>query len=87
MDGLVLIHKYQVVARFRDNRVDWSLLIETTDNQKHIVPVCDGAELPVLLDLVRRDRTVFFDPKSRTLSTGWNDPGDGRGDPRVSASV
>lgn len=78
MDGPILVHKYQVVARFRENRVDWSLMLETSDGQKHVVPVCDGAELPVILDVVRRDRTIFYDAKSRSLTSGWNDPGDVR---------
>ncbi|MBL8877506.1 MAG: hypothetical protein JNG88_00175 [Phycisphaerales bacterium] len=76
MDGPILVHKYQVVARFRENRVDWNLMLETSDGQKHVVPVCDGAELPIILDVVRRDRTIFFDAKSCSLSSGWNDPGD-----------
>lgn len=78
MDNPILVRKYQVLARFRENRVDWNLMIETSDGEKHVVPVCDGAELPIVLDIVRRDRTVYFDPKSRTLTTGWNDPGDAR---------
>ncbi|MBU0641055.1 MAG: hypothetical protein KKB50_19505 [Planctomycetes bacterium] len=69
------VDKYQVAAKFRQNVVEWTFAVETEDGQQHQLAIVDVASIPVLLELVQKDETVFFDPEARTLSTGWNDPG------------
>jgi len=49
--------------------------LETDAGEHYTLPVRDGEEIPVLLDICRRDPTIHFDPQAQTLSTGWNDPG------------
>lgn len=75
MNGGQSVKRYQFVAVLRDGVVEWSLALETDDGQRHTLRVRDGEEVPVLLDLLRRDATVYFDPESKTLRTGWNLPG------------
>lgn len=75
MDGLRHVEKYQFVAAIRETTVDWSLGIEVEGGERYLLPITDGAEVPILLDLFRRDPTVFYDPKNRRVSTGWNKPG------------
>lgn len=70
------INKYAVHATFKQGSVTWVFSVETAGGDKHQIEVLDGAEIPILLDLVRRDKTVYFDGATRTLSTGWNDPGE-----------
>ena len=63
---------------------DWPVLIgrwlalrgvETANGERYDLDIIDGAEIPLLLDLVRSDRSVYYDPKTRTICSGWNDPG------------
>lgn len=68
------VNKYAVSARLEGKGVVWQFRIET-ERGRHELDIADGAEVPILLDLVRKDRSVFYNPESRTLSTGWNDPG------------
>jgi len=75
MDAGQHVNKYQVTATFRGDVVKWRFVVETEDGEQHELPVRDGEEIPILLDLVRRDETVSFDPRTRLLSTGWNNPG------------
>ena len=69
------VNKYQVTAKFREGVVEWAFLLETDAGEHYTLPVRDGEEIPVLLDICRRDPTMYFDPRTQTLSTGWNDPG------------
>ncbi|MBK8913491.1 MAG: hypothetical protein IPM64_02630 [Phycisphaerales bacterium] len=69
------VDKYQFVATLRETTVDWSLSLELEGGQKHTIAITDGAEVPLLLDLLRKDPSIYFDPKNRRLSTGWNSPG------------
>lgn len=69
------VDKYQFVATLRETTVDWSLSLELEGGQKHTIPITDGAEVPLLLDLLRKDPSIYFDAKNRRLSTGWNSPG------------
>lgn len=75
MEPGLLVNKYQVVAQIRAGVVEWRFAVETEDGEQHTLPIHDGEEIPVLLDIVRRDTTVHYDPRSGALSTGWNDPG------------
>ncbi|MFH1748975.1 MAG: hypothetical protein ABIG44_18240 [Planctomycetota bacterium] len=69
------VNKYQVAARVADGLVEWRFAVETEDGQQHELSIRDGEEIPVLLDIVRRDTTVHYDPVNGALSTGWNNPG------------
>ena len=69
------VDKYQVTATFREGVVEWAFLLETDGGEHYTLPVRDGEEIPVLLDICRRDPTIYFDQHTQTLSTGWNDPG------------
>ncbi len=70
------VNKYAVAATFMDRVVGWKFIVETDDGARHEFPLRDGEEVPVLLDLCRHDETLFYDPASKTLSTGLNNPGD-----------
>lgn len=69
------VKKYEIVAAFRDGTVTWNFNVMTDDGAKHAVEVRDGAEIPILLDLCRRDWTIYFDTAEQSLSSGWNLPG------------
>ena len=69
------VDKYQVSASFRGGVVEWRFVVQTEDGETHELRVRDGEEIPVLLDMVRRDATVHYDPESGSLATGWNNPG------------
>jgi hypothetical protein len=75
MEHGVAVNKYQVTARFREGIVEWALSLELENGEKHEIVIKDGSEIPVLLDMARRDATIYFDPQRQRLSTGWNDPG------------
>ncbi len=68
----LIVDKYQVVAAFRGGVVEWHFAVQTEDGRSHEVAVRDGEEIPVLLDIVRKDATVRYDPQTCSLSTGWN---------------
>jgi hypothetical protein len=72
MDRDLHIDKYQVFARFRDGVIEWSLALQTENGEHYTLQVRDGEEIPILLDICRRDRQAYFDPATRTLRTGWN---------------
>lgn len=75
MDAGLPVVRYQIAARFRDSVVEWSFSVETRDGVVHRFPIRDGEEVPVLSDLCRKDKSVYFDPQTATLWTGWNYPG------------
>lgn len=68
------VKRYQVSARFHDGAVQWAFEVEVA-GKKLALDVRDGDEIPILLDICRRDWTIFFDEQTRTLTTGWNLPG------------
>lgn len=68
------IKRYQISARFEDGAVIWAFELEV-GGKKIALDVRDGAQIPILLDICRRDWTVFFDEQTRTLTTGWSLPG------------
>ena len=70
-----LVNKYLLSARFGEYGIVWSLGVETEDEKQHEISLPDGAAARALLDLARFDETLYFDPKTKTLSTGWNNPG------------
>ncbi|MBI5865128.1 MAG: hypothetical protein HZB38_11595 [Planctomycetes bacterium] len=74
-DAPKAVKKYEVVASFRDGVVHWRFGLLTEDNEKHYWDVRDGEEIPILMELCRRDWTIFYDPQTRELSSGWNLPG------------
>jgi hypothetical protein len=69
------VDKYQVAARFREGVIEWSVGLQTDSGERYTLSVRDGEEIPVLLDIFRRDPTIYFAPQTQTLSSGWNDPG------------
>jgi hypothetical protein len=75
MDLGLPIKRYQVTAGFRDGVVEWSLHLETDDGERHQLIVRDGEEVPLLLEICRHDRSIYFDSERRVLRTGWNFPG------------
>lgn len=70
--GARAIEKYEFSATMREGVIEWSLGLQTDDGQKHALRVRDGEEVPILLDLLRHDTTVYFDPAGPTVRTGWN---------------
>lgn len=75
MADALQIRRYQIVAQFRDGGVNWMFEVETADGQRASLDVRDGEEIPLLLDICRRDWTIFFQRDTQTLTTGWNIPG------------
>jgi hypothetical protein len=73
---LLNVNKYCVSARVAGGVVEWTFSVETDDGERHDLPIRDGEEIPILLSLVQKDTEVFYDPHTKTLSTGWNDPGE-----------
>lgn len=69
------VNKYKVAASLRDSAVAWTFSVETANGERYDLDIIDGAEIPLLLDLVRSDRSVYYDHKTRTICSGWNDPG------------
>ena len=69
------VKKYEVTAAFREGVVTWTFGIMTDDGQKHYWDVRDGEEIPILMELCRRDWSVFYNPETKQLSSGWNIPG------------
>jgi hypothetical protein len=72
MEAGLPVVRYQILARFHDGVVDWSFSVETRDGAVHQFPIRDGEEVPVLNELCRKDTSVYFDPQTATLRTGWN---------------
>lgn len=70
------VRKYEVRARFEQDVVRWTFAFMTDDGEKHELPLRDGEEVPLLLDMCHRDWTVYFDSASKTFRTGWNTPGN-----------
>ena len=75
MDAGLHVDKYQVMAKLGSHGVSWRFAVRTEDGEQHDVPLQNQADVPVLLELVRGDESIFYDPQSRTLTTGWNNPG------------
>lgn len=69
------VNKYQVAAVFKGGVLEWRWLLQTADGQSHELPVRDGEEVPVLLDIARREAPLYYDPQGKCLSTEWNQPG------------
>jgi hypothetical protein len=69
------ITRYQVYATIIEGVVEWTFAIETEGGERHNLQLRDGEEVPLLLDLCRNDRTMYFDKSSNVLRTGWNLPG------------
>lgn len=76
MSDAVPLNKYAISASFHNGAVSWKLALELASGEHVELPVLDGAEVPILLDILRADNTLYFDPRSRSLTTGWNDPGE-----------
>lgn len=70
------VNRFRVTAKFIDGIVEWAVSFETDDGQKFRVPVRDGEEIPILLNILQNDEQVYFDPQEFKLSTGWNNPGE-----------
>ena len=69
------VGKYQLTASFHQGLVAWTLTLETDGGERFALPIKDGEEVPILLDICQADASLFYDAETRTLSTGWNDPG------------
>jgi hypothetical protein len=59
------VKKYEVTATFRDGVVSWTFGIMTADGKTYRLDVRDAEEIPQLMDVCRRDWTIFFDPERR----------------------
>lgn len=79
MEAGLPIARYQFLAAFRDGDVDWTLMLEDDHGDRHALSVRYAEDLPTLKAILVNDKTVYFDPTSRTLRTGWNFPGAGAG--------
>jgi hypothetical protein len=77
MDRGRRISKYQFAASFHDGLVAWSLTLELENGEQVLLSIEDGEEVPILLDVCRKEAHAFYDPATRTLNTGWNEPGKG----------
>ncbi len=75
MSGGLSIKRYQFTATLRDGVTEWALHLETDDGARSTLRIRDGEEVPVLLDMLRHDKTVYFDASTGTLRTGWAAPG------------
>jgi hypothetical protein len=69
------VTRYQFLASFADGVVEWTLCLETDDGKRHSIRLRDGEEVPILLELCRRDKSLYYDDKFGALRTGWNFPG------------
>jgi hypothetical protein len=72
---LPLINKYQLSASIGERAFQWRFSVELDNGERHELKIADAAEIPLLLDLLRKDPAVYFDANTHTLCTGWNDPG------------
>jgi hypothetical protein len=70
-----LVHKYNVSVQVGGYGVKWTLALETSSGQRHQLTLSNGTDVQNALHLVRGDKSLYYDAKSQTLSTGWNDPG------------
>lgn len=70
------VHKYRFSATVQPDYVSWKLSLQLDTGEHVEVPIRAGEEIPLLLELCRRDRSLFWNAQTRTLTTGWNDPGD-----------
>ncbi|MFN0138206.1 MAG: hypothetical protein ACKVS9_19040 [Phycisphaerae bacterium] len=75
MDDFRPLAKYEIAALFREGVVEWALTLQTDDAKRHVMRVRDGEEVPLLLDLLRKDTTLYFSPSTATLRTGLNSLG------------
>ncbi|MCC6358426.1 MAG: hypothetical protein IT450_06770 [Phycisphaerales bacterium] len=69
------VDKYEITAKFCDGAVAWSFCLLLEDGTKHTVDIKDGEEVPILMEICRRDWTVYYDAPTQTFSTGLNRPG------------
>lgn len=69
------VDKYEITAKFTEGSVAWTFCMLLEDGSKHSVDIKDGEEVPILMDICRRDWTVYFDAATKTFSTGLNRPG------------
>lgn len=69
------VKKYEVTASFREGVVTWTFAVMTDDGQKYFWEIRDGEEVPLLMELCRRDWSIYFNPETNQLSSGWNMPG------------
>lgn len=72
---LPLVRRYQVTTVIGERALQWTFAVELDNGARHEMNIVDAAEIPLLLDLLRRDAAIYFDARSRTLSTGWTEPG------------
>lgn len=75
MDGGKAVQKYQFAATLRDGVVEWHLGLSLDSGERVVVPIRDGEEVPILMQLCRSDLSVYYDVSTRTLRSGWNTPG------------
>ena len=58
------VNKYSVSATFESSGVSWRFLVELSNGERCHMDVVDGAEIPILLDIMRADRSIYFDPRT-----------------------
>lgn len=69
------VEKFQVQAVVRGGVIEWRLALGLEGGERVELPIRDGEEVPLLLDLLRRDQAVHYDPQTGQVSTGWSAPG------------
>lgn len=70
-----LVSKYNIAMQVGGYGVKWTLALETNTGKRHELPLSSAADVEHALALVRGDKSLYFDPRTQTLCTGWNDPG------------
>ena len=70
-----MVSKYNVAMQVGGYGTKWTLSVETSSGKRHHLTLSAGADVDNALKLVRGDKSLYFDVKTNTLSTGWNDPG------------
>lgn len=69
------VKKYQIGATIKNGVIEWTFALQTEDGGQHVFPIRDAEEIPTLLDMCRRDTTIYFDAMTGTIRSGWNSPG------------
>lgn len=75
MDGGKAIQKYQFAATVKDGLIEWSLGLSLEGGERVVLPIREGEEIPILMQLCRGDLSIYYDPSTRTIRSGWNSPG------------
>ncbi len=75
MSSAVRVIKYRVVAHLHAGIVEWTFGVELENGQRHDLLVKDGSDIPILLDLARREKALAYDADQGWLMTAPKDLG------------